>query len=257
MKKLVCISSFVCLGICGFSQAEAAVTHLDVDFSDYTPGMVEGQSEGAGGSWIGASAWYGEVVPVAGYNSGTQALEVYKTAGSTAGRGSVPMMSRLSLTSAGKIYMSIDVFSKASDGNFELVLSNGSAGNVTKQGFGIYFNKTRKPIKFHSSTVGGTPVRIRSSLSPDKDTWYRFEFEITQSATPGVGTFSVFASTQNSARIAVITDENYSFTMTTFPTLNVIPLVPGEETNAVAFNHLVLQSGLEDFPVNPMSTPEQ
>lgn len=230
-----------------------AVSHLDVDFSSYLLGDVKGQSGGTGGAWTGGVAWSGQVVPFAGHSAGVQGLEVYRTAGSSAGRGSVALSGALPLVSDEKIYISVDVYAKENSGTLEMTLSNGSVGGIPNRGFSLFWDTTGKAVSFSSSTEGGILTRTEGSLVPEAGVWYRFEFEINQSDTSGKGTFSVFVSTREDARTAIVSDQPYTFTETVFPTFNVVPNLNGDESNAVAINNIVIQSGVDDFPKNPLS----
>ncbi len=251
MKKSIAVGLFVLVGAWCFSSDGATVTHLDIDFSDYTLGDVAGQMGAVSGAWVAPSTWFGTVVSANGYVAGTQSLEVYRTG---SGRGYVPLDSGLSLAAADKIYMAVDLYSKDPSGNLDVMLSNGSPGTIANLGFGFQFNGTGNGLKFISDTTGGT-LRTDTAFKPAEDTWYRIEFEITQSATAGVGTYSVFISTQGGGtRTAVLTDQAYSFATATLPTLYVVPVSKsGSSSNATAINNVVLQSGLADFPVNPIS----
>ena len=254
MKKATAVGLCVLMSVWCFSSARAVVTHLEVDFSGYTLGDVKGQSGSVSGDWIGGDYWTGTVVPV----SGTQALEVFSTAGSSSAtrRGSVPLGSSLSLASADKIYMSLDLYGKDPGGDLDIMLSTGSVGTIANLGFGLWYNGTGDGIKFTSSTAGGSLVRKDTAFMLTEDTWTRFEYEITQSAVAGVGIFSVYVSNEGGgARTAIFEDEAYSFTMTSLATLNVAPIAVGTAANAVAINNLAIQSGLVDFPVNPIDEP--
>ena len=254
MKKSMVLELCVLMSVWCFSSATAAVTHLDVDFSDYTLGDVKGQSGTVSGDWIGGDYWTGTVVSV----SEIQALEVFSVDGSSSAtrRGSVPLGSSLSLESADKIYMSLDVYGKDPNGDLDIMLSTGSFGTIANLSFGLWYNGTDDGIKFASSTAGGSLVRKDTAFMLTEDTWTRFEYEITQSAVAGVGTFSVFVSTEGGgSRTAIFEEEAYSFTMTSLATLNVVPIAVGTTANAVAINNLVVQSGLTEFVANPVDKP--
>ena len=252
MKKLMAIRLFLLMSVWCFSPVRADVTHLDVDFSDYSLGNVAGQSQPVMGTWYDVASWTGTVVSTSGYVGGTKALEVSGLGGK---RGVVSTASAVSLASADKIYMALDVYGKDVNGNLNYQLSSGSPGTIANLGFSIYINGTDDGIKFASSTTSGL-VRTDTAYFLAEDTWTRFEWEITQSAVAGVGTFSVFASDQTTGvREAIFTDLGYSFESTSFQYQYLMPLAGTSPSEALAINNLVLQSDLTDFPINPIPEP--
>lgn len=245
---------FAVMSVWCFSSARAAVIHLDVDFSDYTLGNVAGQSGKVSGKWGVPASWVGTVVAATGYDAGTKSLEVYRVGRA---RGYVGLATPLNLASADKIYMSLDLYLKDSTSNLDVMLSSGSPGRIPNLGFGLQVNGTGIAAKFISDTTGGI-LRVASGFKPAKNTWYRFEWEITPTAI-GVGTYSVFVSDQKSGtRSALLTDQPYSFSNSSLSTLYLVPISKaGTPSNAAAINNIFIQSGLKDFPENPMDKSGQ
>ena len=260
MKRLTVAGLFVLVGVWCSPPARADVTHLNVDFSNYTLGDVKGQSGGTvAGVWSAGSNWTGTVVNATGYVGGTQVLNGYRwsSAGSSSlDRGRVALDSSVSLTSsANKIYMAADVNVKSDSTSLQLQLgTGGSEGVVANWGLGLYMLND-KTVKFNSETTNGI-TRIDSGLVPVVDSWYRFEFEITPGATAGEGTFSVYSSVQGTAgRVALFEDEAYALASTEFTTMSVLYPTVETQADSVLLNNLVVQSDLTDFPINPIPEP--
>jgi len=246
---LICTSVLM---VCPLRSEAAVATHLDVDFRGYTLGSVKGQSEPGAGTWTGGASWFGSVVS-ATYGAGSQALEVYKTASGSGGRGSVAMGSGVSLSTANKIYWAFDFNLKGTTSNIEMRLTNGgSEGTVANLGFGVRINGTGNKLAFATSTEGGSLVMTEaSSFALSTDTWYRLELEITQGTTAGQGTFSVYASSEaNPTRTLILGNQAYSFSAQNFTTYTATPGTTGASSTAMLVNNLIVQSGLEEFPIH-------
>lgn len=231
-------------------------TLLQIDFSDYgTDQVISAGSDGHGYSWAKGAAWVGKVVATPGAPTGSKALSVRKTAGGSPGRGSVNLSSSLSLASSDKIYWAFDLNLQDTTSNIELAFSNGSFGTPSNLGFGIRVTNASSFVQFYSSastSVGVTDTALKLSTN----TWYRFELEISQGATAGVGTYTVYVSSEDSpTRSPLLSNVAYSFTsgaQLDLKSLNLVPLSIVDDGNAMLVNNLVVKSGLDSFPVNPI-----
>lgn len=115
----------------------------------------------------------------------------------------------VNLDSADKMYVLFDMYARAHDSTLALITGGTSVGTTSDSAFRMVFKTTSKPVSLASSVpevviracAGSDDIRhdqgkltmVDSTLIPAKNTWYRFGFEISQSPTPGEGTFSIFA----------------------------------------------------------------
>lgn len=221
-----------------------AETHLAVDFSQYQSGNVAGKAVGVvgAGGWIVNAGAKAEVVTPMDTFCGSQVLSFARNPG---GSVHAELAGDLLLSEEGKTYICLDVLRPETKSLGLIFLSDGGATN--SQAFGVYVTDTgRLAVNVQSTEMETERFMVSSAdVILEEGTWYRLEFEISQSAEAGEGTFDLYISSKDAPeRTLVLQGRAFHFFHSRLSRLYLSP----QNERGLEVNNLGIYSRLEEFP---------
>lgn len=225
--------------------AGAVITNFSADFDTYTLGSVSSQS---GSGQVGAGGW---VVPATALGNvtlspdpipqvGSQALGFSRPSG-TSGL-TAPLGTNLNISTSGLVYFAFDLYKPADTGGGTFQLQSSA------RSFGVFINGgANSSLEVNQDNT----VRVNTGFSIATDTWYRLEFNITKSGSGNTGNFDLFISSPAAARQLLLDNVAYAFNNSVQTIISANTIGTGATREMFAQN-ILLQSNLDDFPVNPI-----
>ncbi len=228
------------------SALAVAETHLEVDFKGYQAGSVAGQAGGimGGKGWVINATAQGEVVTPSDPFCGPQVLAFARHPG---GSLHAELASELFLSEVSKTYICFDVLRPETKSLGMIFLTEEAATN--SQAFGVYITDTgRLAVNVNSSEKATERMLVSSAdVLLEEGTWYRLEFEISQSADAGEGTFDLYISSKDEPeRTLVLQGQAYHFFHSRLSRLYLSP----QNEMGLQVNNLGIYSRLESFPAS-------
>jgi len=227
-----------------FTVESNAVVLLNIDFENYTPGALNGQSGGTnGGAWTAPAP---EKVAVSSPAIGTQAASLSRDSGANS-YATIPLASPELDTSSPSIYFSFDFYRAGDDDRGVVTLWNSNSGNNT--GLGVSIENGASPL-LYLITGGGYASQV-SSYAVENSKWHRIEFE----ANGATDQYDVYVQKEGVAGRLLIGD-NIAWSAPNGVVNGFQYLAQGLLESDIVLDNLYLETGAS-FPVNrPLEVPE-